>query len=78
MKKFVMDLGRSLVAVGANGERIDIPRFALWAVRREFRDGVPARSSKPVVVAVSPSLEELLKEHGEDLPVFYLDELAAK
>jgi len=78
MRKFVMDLGRSLVAVGANGERIDIPRFALWAVRREFYGGVPTRKSKPVVIAVSPSLEELLKEHGEDLPVFYMDELANK
>lgn len=77
MKRFIMDMGRNLVAVGENGERIDVPRFALWAVRKEHVDGIPTMGSKPVVVAVDRSLERLLEEHG-DCPVFYIDELANK
>ena len=68
MKQFVTDMGRGLIAVSERGERVDIPRFALWKVQSTHYDGVPY-GPKPVVVDVNQSLDVLLTEYGE-CPVF--------
>jgi len=74
MKKFIMDMGRDLIAVSERGERVDIPRYALWKIQMVHYDGV-AYGPKPVVVDVNQSLDKLVEEYGE-CPVFYMDELA--
>lgn len=74
MKRFILDMCRDYVAIGEEGEEIDIPRFSVWAVRRKHKDGKPIGGSQPVVIAVDVDLERLLEEHG-DLPLFRIEDM---
>ncbi len=74
MKRFILDLGREYEAEDDTGSTITIPRFAFWAVRRRFKDGKPLVGSRPVVVAVSSDLEQLIEKHG-DMPLFRIEDM---
>ena len=72
--KFATDLGRNYVAVSDEGERITIPRYAVWHMRRRHYDGVPMGLRKPEVTDSYESLTELEFVHGI-LPLYHFDNL---
>ena len=72
--KFVTDLGRNYVAVSDAGERITIPRYAVWHMRRRHYDGVPTGLLKPEVTDSYESWAECEFVHGT-LPVYHFDNL---